>query len=537
MTAPDIAVRMRSISKAYGACVANASADLEVLAGEVHALVGENGAGKSTLMQVLSGLVRPDAGTVEVFGRDVTGWTTAQAIEAKVGMVHQHFMLVPTLTVAENVVLGREPTKGARLDLEKARADVARLAEETGLAVPPDALVGELSIGAAQRVEILKALHRGASVLILDEPTAVLSPPEVADFLRVLRKLQSAGTTVVLITHKLSEVMSASQRITVMRRGRTVGTFVTGETTAEQIAEKMVGRSVDLAGIQGGAARSPAAKPTADPVLVAEDVVIASARAPARQSSRRAERARAVDGVSFELRPGEILGIAGVEGNGQTELVLGLAGLLPIERGSVRLLSRDVTRASPRERERAGLAHVPEDRHGLGLVLDYSIEDNLILGRQDRFTRAHRPILGLSWGLLDEKRIREHANALIDEHDIRPRDPRAPARSLSGGNQQKIVVAREMAYGFRVLVAAQPTRGVDVGAIEAIHARLRAARDEGRAVLLVSAELAEVLALADRVAVMFRGRFAALMSRDEASPEILGPYMIGAKADRAAGAA
>jgi len=506
MSPSDIAVRMTHIAKAYGACVANHDVDLEVRRGEVHALVGENGAGKSTLMQILSGLVRPDSGTVEVLGRDVTGWTTAQAIAAKVGMVHQHFMLVPTLTVLENLVLGREPTKGGRLDLEKARAQLDTLSKETGLDVPPDALVSSLSVGRAQRVEVLKALYRGAELLILDEPTAVLSPPEVTELLAVLARLKAAGTTVILITHKLPEVLRASDRITVMRRGKTVATLETASTSASELAEKMVGRSVDL---EGEARRSTSGAPAKGPTrLSASHLVV-----------RGAAGTRAVDDVSFELRAGEILGIAGVEGNGQTELVLALAGLLRPEAGSLRMGGTDITRASVAARKARGLSHVPEDRQGRGLVLDYSIEDNLILGHERAFTRS-------IW--LDRGRMRAFAERAIDEHDIRPRDPTLPVRALSGGNQQKIVIAREMGHGFEVLIAAQPTRGVDVGAIEAIHARLRAARDAGKAILLVSAELSEVLSLADRVAVLFRGRIAVELSGGEATPELVGPYMIGA---------
>ena len=554
-----LAIRMAGVSKAFGAVQANRGASLEVAAGEIHALVGENGAGKSTLMRLLSGMHAPDAGTIEVAGRDVTGWTTAEAIAAGVGMVHQHFMLVPTLTVAENVVLGREPVAGGRLDLARAEREVAALSAETGLAVEPRRLVAELSVGEAQRVEILKALFRGARVLILDEPTAVLSPPEVAELWRVLRRVRDGGATIVLITHKLDEVIDVSDRITVMRAGRTVAQMPTAGTTPAAIARAMVGRDVSLAGADGEALgvaaaataaptpalpATPAARgappeisippsgapgtteptrpvpgartapaPAAPAALEVRDLVVAGPRTP-----------RAVDGVSFTVAPGEILGVAGVEGNGQTELVEAIAGLRPVAAGSVRIVDArggtvDVTRLGVKARADAGLSHIPEDRHRRGLVLDYSVADNLILGRQHHFTRG---------GRLDFDAIARHAAARIGEFDIRPPSAALPARALSGGNQQKIVIAREMGRDFQVLLAAQPTRGVDVGAIEFIHAQLRAARAAGRAVLLVSAELNEILALADRILVMYGGRAAALLSRAEATPELLGSYMTGA---------
>ncbi len=496
-------VRLDGIRKAFGDCVANAGASLEVARGEIHALVGENGAGKSTLMRALAGLSTPDAGTIVVDGRDVTRWSAAEAIAAGVGMVHQHFMLVPTLTVAENLVLGREPRAGLRLDLDKARADVTRLSEESGLGAPPDALVGDLPVGVAQRVEILKVLHRGARLLVLDEPTAVLSPPEVAELLAVLRRLRDGGTTIVLITHKLDEVMAISDRITVLRRGKTVATRVTSETTPEEVAHLMVGRDLGAP-----ATLSVAREEGGEPLLEVRDLTVTSSRG-----------TRAIDGVSFAIRPGEILGVAGVEGNGQTELVEALAGLRAASTGSMRLGGTELASRSVAEREAAGLAHIPEDRHKRGLVLDFSIEDNLVLGRQGRFSRR---------GFVERGRVRSFAEACIRDYDIRPADPTATARGLSGGNQQKIVVAREMGHGFRVLVAAQVTRGVDIGAVRLIHERLLAARAEGKAILLVSAELTEVLALSDRVVVLYRGRVAAELDRSEATADAIGPYMTGA---------
>lgn len=505
-------VRIAGIEKSFGAVRANRGASLEVGAGEIHALVGENGAGKSTLMRILSGMFTPDAGTVEVFGRDVTGWSTAEAIAAGVGMVHQHFMLVPTLTVAENLVLGTEPKKGLVLDRDRARRDVEALSKSTGLAVDAGRLVSRLSVGEAQRVEILKALFRGAKVLILDEPTAVLSPPEVQELWGVLRRLRDQGATVILITHRLDEVMEISDHITVMRAGTTVDRIRTAGTTPGDIARAMVGREVALAA-EHDVYRPGKAIPDARPALEVRDLVVSAHGRP-----------RAVDGVSFQVRPGEILGIAGVEGNGQTELIEAIAGLTDVVSGAVVLDGEDVTNRPVRGRGDAGLSHIPEDRHRRGLLLEYSVAENLVLGQQHRFQKG----MGL-----DRERISRNAGEQVKGYDIRPTDPELPARALSGGNQQKIVVAREMMRDFKVLLAAQPTRGVDVGAVELIHDRLRQARDEGKAVLLVSAELNEVLALADRVAVMYAGRFAVVLPRAEASEEVLGPYMTGAHREAA----
>ncbi len=513
------AIRLTDVHKTFGAVRANQGASLEVARGEIHALVGENGAGKSTLMRILSGMYDIDGGTIEVDGRNVTGWSTADAIAAGVGMVHQHFMLVPTLTVADNVMLGREVTRGLQIDRARAEVEVAALSQKTGLSVHASRLVADLSVGEAQRVEILKTLYRGAKILILDEPTAVLSPPEIAELWQVLRGMRDRGETIVLITHKLDEVMAISDTITVMRNGRTVGRLRTADTSPAEIARAMVGRDVQLAGDVGMTQRASAPTRPGDtgaPLLEVRDLRVLDAR-----------RLTAVDGVSFSVNAGEILGIAGVEGNGQTELLDAIAGLREVQAGTIHLARRDITRLSVRERGGAGLSHIPEDRHARGLVLDYTVAENLILGQQHKFTRG---------GALDRARILEHARTQIATYDIRPADPQALARTLSGGNQQKIVIAREMARSFQVLLAAQPTRGVDVGAIEFIHARLREARDAGKAILLVSADLAEVLALSDRVAVLYGGRIAVTLARAAATTEVLGPYMTGAadKTDNAA---
>ena len=511
-------IRLSGVDKRFGPVRANRGASLDVAAGQIHALVGENGAGKSTLMRILSGMFKPDAGTVEVDGRDVTGWHTAEAIAAGVGMVHQHFMLVPTLTVTENVMLGAEITRGGRLDRPRARSEVQALIERTGLTVAPDQRVADLTVGEAQRVEILKTLYRGARVLILDEPTAVLGPLEVNELWRVLRRLRDEGGTIVLITHKLDEVMAISDAITVMRQGGTVGHLVTAQTSPGEIARLMVGRDVILAGSHkrdaGRGRRDANPTQTAGPALALEvrDLVVESARV-----------GNAVDRVSFAVAPGEILGIAGVEGNGQTELIEAIAGLRQASAGQILLDGADVTLATVRARGDRGLSHIPEDRHERGLVLDYSIAENMVLGQLHRFTMR---------GALDTRRIATHARNLIQAFDVRPPNPALPARALSGGNQQKIVIAREMggARDFRVLLAAQPTRGVDVGAIEFIHAQLRAARDAGKAVLLVSADLTEVLALSDRIAVMYGGRIVTIVAGATATTEQLGPHMTGAAA-------
>ena len=514
-----LAVRMQDISKSFGPVRANRNASLEVATGEIHALVGENGAGKSTLMRILGGLLTPDSGTLQVEGRDVTGWTTADAIAAGVGVVHQHFMLVPTLTVAENLVLGKEPTRRGQLDTAQAVADVKRLGDETGLVIDGTRLVADLSVGEAQRVEILKTLYRGASILVLDEPTAVLSPPEVRELAQVLRRVRDHGGTVIIITHRLDEVMSLSENITVMRAGETVARFRTVDTSPAEIAQAMVGRHVrlttrDLAIVTDSATdeswKRDAVRATGNGLLVS-DLIVASPR-----------KAREVDSVSFNVEPGEILGIAGVEGNGQTELIEAIAGLRAITSGRVMLGGRDLTTASPRERTDAGLSHIPEDRQRRGLVMDYSVADNLILGMQHRFSRH---------GSLERVAIAQFAREQIVAFDIRPTDASLPARSLSGGNQQKVVVAREMggARDYSVLLASQPTRGVDVGAIEFIHSRILAARDAGKAILLVSAELNEVLSLSDRVAVMSGGRLVVVMPAAEATEEMLGQYMTGAR--------
>jgi simple sugar transport system ATP-binding protein len=411
-------------------------------------------------------------------------------------------------------MLGSELTRGLQLDRDGANRAVEQLSKSSGLTVDPRRLVSDLSVGQAQRVEILKALYRGAKILILDEPTAVLSPVEVDELWAVLRTMRAAGSTIVLITHKLDEVMEISDRITVMRRGRTVAQLATAGTTPADLARAMVGRDVTLTGSSAfsGTATTTAGDSNPDaartPPLAVANLVV------------RDERQQiVVDGLTFDVAAGEILGIAGVEGNGQTELIEAIAGLRPAQSGAIRMDGGDLEGLSVRRRGDAGLSHIPEDRHERGLILDYSIAENLVLGQQHHFTRS---------GMMDRGMLAANAEQQIASYDIRPATAAAAARTLSGGNQQKVVIAREMSREFKVLLASQPTRGVDVGAIEFIHARLRRAREEGKAILLVSADLTEILALSDRIAVMYEGKFATVLPRAAASEEVLGPYMTGA---------
>ena len=506
MNQETLAVEVRGITKAWPGVVANDHVDFSVRQGEIHALVGENGAGKSTLMNILYGLVHPDSGEILVNGKPVRISGPRDAIAQGIGMVHQHFMLIPVFTVGENVMLGREPVlAGGIYDASKARREMQEMTRRYGLALDPDALTGDLPVGLQQRVEIVKVLYRGANILILDEPTGVLTPQETNELFVVLRDLVKSGKTIIFISHKLREVLEISDRITVMRRGKVVGHLITKDTNQEEIATAMVGRAVLLR-----VDKKPA-KPGAVAFKV-ENLTALSDRG-----------VQALKGVSFELRQGEILGIAGVEGNGQSELVEVLAGTRKTSGGKILLGDKDVTTYDARAERRAGIAHIPEDRRGAGLVLNYSIAENLILGRQRDDTFAWHQVLLL----LDA--IRKWAVRLVKEFDIRTPTIDAPARSLSGGNQQKIIVAREMASQPRVLLASQPTRGVDIGAIEFIHRRIVAERDGGAAVLLVSAELDEVRSLSDRIAVIYEGRIVSIEPAD-APEDRLGLLMLGGSA-------
>ncbi len=511
--AAPAALELRGITKRYGQLRANRDVDLHVRTQSIHAVVGENGAGKSTLMKIAYGHVRADAGTIAIKGQPIARHSIAQSIARGVGMVHQHFMLVGTLTVAENVILGRELRRGGVLDLARASAEVRALSRKFGLDVDPAARVEDLSVGQQQRVEILKVLWRGCDVLILDEPTAVLTPGEVRDLFAVLRGLVADGMTVVLITHKLDEVIQIADRVTVMRRGRVVAEMEREGMSADAIARAMVGRPVSTQ-----LDRRP--PKLGEPALEVRDLHVTGARGIA-----------AVRGVSLTVRAGEILGIAGVEGNGQSELVEAIVGLRAADAGTVVIGGRVLTGAAVYQRYQAGLAHIPEDRHDRALILDYPIRDNLILGQQRDFT----------WRLdvLDRGRIRRRAEQLIGEFDIRPTDPDHAVGGMSGGNQQKVVVARELSRRApSVLLCAQPTRGVDIGAIEAIHRRMIEARDRGLAVLLLSAELTELRSLSDRLAVMYKGRIVATLDAGELAAELalerVGALMCGAAGGTAA---
>lgn len=513
---PAPALELRSITKTYGPLVANRDVSLRVARQAIHAVVGENGAGKSTLMKIAYGHTRADSGEIWIKGERITRHTVAQAIRRGVGMVHQHFMLVGSLTVVENVVLGQEPRRAGLLDLGKAAGEIRALSQKFGLDVDPEARVEDLSVGQQQRVEIIKVLWRGADVLILDEPTAVLTPGEVRDLFAVLRGLVADGMTVVLITHKLDEVLAIATKVTVMRRGAFVVDYAAEGLTAEKIVQAMVGRPVQLQ-LDKKLAEPGAAK------LQVQRLRVTGPRGVA-----------AVRGVELEVRAGEILGIAGVEGNGQTELIEAIIGLRKADGGEILIDGVRVTDASVAARQDAGLAHVPEDRHDRALVLDYSIRDNLILGQQRDFAD--------SLGVLRRREVQARAERLIREFDIRPPEPDHQVEGMSGGNQQKVVVARELSRRvLTVLICAQPTRGVDIGAIEAIHRRMIEARDAGLAVLLFSAELSELRSLSDRLAVLYKGEVVATLTAAELteddSLDKVGAMMTGAWKPGAAAAA
>ena len=500
-------LELRGITKRFGAVLANDHLDITISLGTIHAIVGENGAGKSTAMRIAYGFYTADSGEILVNDqvRDIRA--PHDAIALGIGMVHQHFMLVRPMTVTENIVLGAEPGSAIALDLRKAAANIRALSEEFRLAVDPGAVVEDLSVGQQQRVELLKALYRRAELLILDEPTAVLTPQEVEEFFAILRRMRGQGKTVIIITHKLSEVLAISDHVTVMRDGRVVGHVRTSETTAAELARLMVGRDVLLR----------VAKPPAQPgatVLAVRDLSIA-----ARDGTKR------LDQVSFDVRAGEIVGVAGVEGNGQTELIEVLAGLLPGSpvTGSMVFGGREIRGLDARRRREAGIAHVPEDRHRRGLLLDFSLSENAILGVH------YRPpaVSGAGGVLLDQPAIDRRAELVIREFDVRPPNASLPARALSGGNQQKLIIGREFELPPKLLLIAQPTRGVDIGAIEFIHRKIVALRDSGCAVLLVSAELEEVTALADRLLVLHNGRLAGEVDPARATHEEIGLLMTG----------
>jgi simple sugar transport system ATP-binding protein len=495
------ALELRQITKRFGTLVANRSVDFELRRGEIHALLGENGAGKSTLMNVLYGLHQPDEGQILLDGEPVSIDSPRRAIGLGIGMVHQHFMLVPVMTVAENLVLGAEPRSGVLLDYKGAAKSVRDLSQRFGLAVDPEARVEDLGVGAQQRVEILRALFRGAKVLVLDEPTAVLTPQEAQDLFVVLRTLTAEGTSVVFISHKLNEVLDIADRVTVLRRGEKVDTVPTEGATERSLASLMVGREVLLR-------VEKAAHKAGEPLLELEGL-----------SAHDDRGLPAVRDVSLQVRAGEIVGLAGIDENGQSELIETIMGLRKPDAGTVRVAGREVTHAGPRDTLASGVSHIAEDRHRRGLVLEFSLAENLAL-------REYKTPLFSKAGFLSPKKMVARARTLLKEFDVRGGDPGTRAGSLSGGNQQKVVIARELNADPKVIIAAQPTRGLDVGAIEFVHRRLVEARDAGCAVLLVSLELEEVRSLSDRVLVIYEGEIVTELP-PESSEEDFGVYMTG----------
>ncbi|MCX7655388.1 MAG: ABC transporter ATP-binding protein [Treponemataceae bacterium] len=498
-------IEMLDIVKTFPGIRANDGITLQVEEGSIHALLGENGAGKSTLMSILFGLYQPDRGTIKVRGKEVVIRDPNEATRLGIGMVHQHFKLVHNFTVTENIILGQEPRQGLCLNIKEAERRVTHLSKLYGLEVDPRSKIEDISVGMQQRVEILKMLYRDAQILIFDEPTAVLTPQEVHELMGILRRLVQEGKTVLLITHKLKEIKEVAQVCTVLRRGKVVGTVPVRDVSEAQLAEMMVGRSVSFS------VNKQPAQPK-DVVFEVRDVHVKNSRG-----------FMAVRGVSFHIRAGEILGLCGIDGNGQTELVYALTGLMPVEKGTILLKGTDVTHASVKERLEAGLGHIPEDRHKHGLILDFRLDENLVIHSFNRppFSR---------YGILDSQSIRKNAERLISEFDVRSGEgPATPSRSLSGGNQQKAIVAREIDRSPEVLIVAQPTRGLDVGAIEYIHRRLVEERDRGKAILLVSLELDEILDLSDRIAVIFNGEIVAEVDAAQTNENELGLYMAGSR--------
>jgi simple sugar transport system ATP-binding protein len=504
-------LELRNITKRFPGVLANDHINLTLEEGEIHALLGENGAGKSTLMNILYGLYEPTEGEMYVRGREIKPESPSDSIAAGIGMVHQHFMLIPVFTVTENVMLGYEETQGLGgfLNRRKAGQRIRAISDQFGLSVDPSAYIQDLSVGVQQRVEIIKLLYRNADILIFDEPTAVLTPQEADELVKIMRSLVAQGKSIIFITHKLREVLEVADRITVIRRGKLIGTTTPAEADQGKLAEMMVGRAVDLE-------IDKIAPNVGDKVLQVENLTVVNDL-----------DQLAVDNVTFDVRAGEVLGLAGVLGNGQTELVEAVTGMRPPVNGRIVLLDKDITHASPRQVTELGTAHVPEDRQKDGLVLDYPISHNMVLN-----TYYNAPYT--KNGTLQEDKIRSTAQRLIKEYDVRTPSADTPASSLSGGNQQKVIIARELSRPTQLLVAAQPTRGVDVGAIEFIHSQIIKQRDEGTAVLLSSTELDEIMQLSDRIAVMYRGRIIAVVDAATTTKEALGLLMAGVVKEKTA---
>jgi ABC-type uncharacterized transport system ATPase subunit len=518
MTEKKIVVEARGITKQFPGVLANDHVDFELREGEVHTLLGENGAGKSTLMNILYGLYKADSGEIKVNGELLQLSSPKDAIHRGIGMVHQHFMLIPVFTVAENIMLGAEtdhrakPNEAplAKLDRKEVSQKIRELSHQYGLEVDPEAIVGDLPVGIQQRVEIVKALYRNANILILDEPTAVLTPQEADELFRIVRGLTERGVSIVFITHKLKEVLAIADRITVMRGGKVVGSTTPQQANEQQLAAMMVGREVILTVEKGPA------KPEGE-VLLVEKLHVRDVR-----------DLESVRGISFSVHAGEVLGVAGVQGNGQTELAEALTGLRKIESGHVKLSGVDLTGKTPRNFTETGLAHIPEDRQRHGLVLGYTIADNLVL------CDYYKPPFSVR-NVIQQTVLDQNARKLILAYDVRTPSPYVSAGKLSGGNQQKVIVARELSRpGVKLVIANQPTRGLDVGSIEYIHKEIIAMRDRGVAVLLVSAELDEIMSLSDRIAVMYHGEIVATVNTKEVTREQLGLWMAGVKPEKVA---
>ena len=493
-------LELRNIRKTFGSVVANNDVSITVHKGTIHAIVGENGAGKSTVMRIAYGFYDADSGEIFFDGKKVNIRNPHDAIALGIGMVHQHFMLVDTMTVAENIILGSETGTAANLDLDRANKEIRDLSDELRLGVDPTAYIEDLSVGQQQRVELLKALYRNAELLILDEPTAVLSPQEVEEFFGILRRMKEQGKTIIIITHKLEEVLAISDEVTVMRDGKTVGNVKTSETSARDLAKMIVGRDVLLR----------VEKTDSEPkqtVLEVKNLFVSGIHGPA------------ISDVSFGVRAGEIVGIAGIEGNGQTELVEALSGLARSTQGRVEFDGKDITNVGPRKLKELGIAHIPEDRHKRGLLLNSDLEENAILGVH------YREPVSASAGFLNNGFIEKRTAEIMENFDVRPRNPKLAAKSLSGGNQQKLIIGREFELNPKLLLVSQPTRGVDIGAIEFIHRKLIEMRDRGAAILLISAELEEVTALADRLLVINGGRLVGEVDPKVTSVEEIGLMM------------
>lgn len=500
----EYVIEMLNIRKEFPGIVANDNVTLQVKKGEIHALLGENGAGKSTLMNVLFGLYQPEKGEIRVKGKPVKITDPNIANDLGIGMVHQHFMLVDPFTVTENIILGKEPRVAGKIDVKSANKEVRELSERYGLSVDPEARIADISVGMQQRVEILKTLYRGAEILIFDEPTAVLTPQEIKELIAIMKALVKEGKSIILITHKLKEIMEVCNRVTVIRKGRGIGTVNVSETDPNALASLMVGRDVVFKTVKSEA------KPKGD-VLEVNGLTVNDSRG-----------VKAVKGLNLSVRAGEIVGIAGVDGNGQSELIEAITGLRKAEAGSIKVNGKEIENKKPRKISEAGVGHIPQDRHKHGLVLDYTIGENIVLQTYYKKPNSRN-------GVLNYRKIYEKARSLITEFDVRTPSEYTPARALSGGNQQKAIIGREVSRDPDLLIAAQPTRGLDVGAIEYIHKRLIEQRDHGKAVLLISFELDEIMNISDRIAVIYEGEIVAIVNPKETTEQELGLLMAGSK--------